>query len=872
MKIQFQVRTHTTRAPISADGGKHSTSRARRPFAPLLSVALVLATVGLSSCVGVTSAGSGGGNPGTGAGILSASASSLSFGNVSVGNTKTQSVTITNTGTVAVNVSQATITGAGYTVIGGSPSTSIAVGQTSTLQIQLAPLTSGVNNGSLSVVSDASNSPLTIALTGTGTASVLTMSPETLQFGNVKVGQSATQSVKLTNSGNVDLVVNLAQISGTGFGMTGLSLPATISAGKSISFNVQFTPPSAQGMTGSIKFTDNASNSPQGLTLAGAGTAANATLTANPGSFAFGNVALGSNATQTITLTNSGTTSIAISQAAASGTGFSITGLNPMTLNASQTTTFTAKFAPAAAGSATGAITITSNATNSTLTIGLSGTGTQGHLTANPASVSFGSLVVGSNASVSVTLTNSGTGNVSITEGTASGTGFTMSDLAATTLTAGQSTSFTVKYAPTTAGASTGNVSITSNAPGSPLAIPLSGTGTQTQPQLTLNPTAVPFGNVSVGSSSSQNVTITNSGNGTLNITGATPSGAGFSFTGLGVQSINAGASITFAAKFSPTATGSVTGSISITSNAASSPANLALTGTGIQSQLAANPSSASFGTVIMGNSNSQTISLTNGGTAAVSVSQANITGTGFSISGMPTLPMTINPGSSKTFNAVFTPTTSGSVTGSVSLVSTAPNSPLSITLSGTGQTATHLLSANPTSLNFNSVNDGSSSSLNVTLTNTGNSSITISTATASGTGFSASGAAGTTLTPNQAATLSVTFAPTVAGAVTGSVPVISNATNSPTISLSGTGVQLSTHSVDLSWTSSTSSGVVGYNIYRGTISGGPYSILDSAPVAANAYTDSAVQSGQAYFYVVRAIDGTGTESSNSTEVQANIP
>ena len=804
--------------------------------------------------------------------MLSASAMSLSFGNVSVGHARTQSVTITNTGTAAVNVSKATITGAGYTVVGGNPATSIPAGQTSVLQIQLEPHVSGVNNGSVSVVSDASNPALTIELTGTGTAADLVTSPEVLQFGNVKVGQSSTQAVQVTNQGNVDLVINLAQISGSGFGMSGLSLPATISAGKSISFNVQFTPTSAQGVTGGIKFTDNAPDSSQTLSLAGAGTAANATLGANPGSFAFGNVAVGSSGTQSITLTNTGATAIAISQASASGTGFSISGLNPMTLNAGQTTSFTSQFAPTSSGSATGAITITSNATNPTLTIALSGTGTQGHLTANPASVNFGSLLAGANASISVTLTNTGTGSVAISGGSASGTGFTMSGLAAATLTAGQSTTFSVKFSPTAAGAASGSVSITSNAPGSPLAIPLSGNGVQTQSQLSLNPASVNFGNVTVGNNGSQDVTITNTGNGTLNITGATASGAGYSVSGLGSQSVNPGGTVIFTAKFSPTSTGSTSGSISISSNAAGSPATLALSGTGTQAQLAANPTNASFGTVTVGNTNSQTIHLTNGGTAAVSISQANVTGSGFSISGMPALPMSISAGSSATFNAVFAPTTSGSVSGSISLVSSAPSSPLSITLSGNGQAATQQLSANPSSLNFNNVTDGASASLNVTLTNTGNSSITISSTAASGAGFSASGAAGTTLTPNQATTLTVTFAPTSAGAVTGSVMVASNATNSPTITLSGTGAQLSSHTVGLSWTASTSSGVVGYNIYRSIVSGGPYSILDSSPVSADSYVDSTVQSSQNYFYVVRAVDGSGTESVNSTEVQANIP
>jgi hypothetical protein len=877
VKIQIQVRNHTTFASISADHGNHSTSSsassARRPFAALLTLALTLTTVGLSSCVGLTNAGSAAKKSSGGAGTLSTSAASLSFGNVSVGNSKIQNVTITNAGTTAVNLSQASITGAGYSVASGNSSVSIPAGKSGTIQIQMAPASAGVYNGSLSIESDAANSPVKVALTGTGTEPVLAVSPGTLQFGNVKVGQSTTQPVTLTNSGNVDLVLHAAHISGASFGMSGLSLPATIAAGKNISFNVHFAPSAPQGMTGSIKFIDNAPNSAQSLELAGTGTEANASLVATPGSVSFGNVTLGSSGSQSVTLTNAGASAIAISQGTASGTGFSISGLNPITLNPGQTTSFTAKFAPTTTGSATGAVTITSNASNPTLTVNLVGVGTQPHLGANPSAVNFGSLAIGNSSLISVTLTNTGTGSVAISSGSASGAGFSMSGLSATTLNAGQSTSFTVKFAPTASGAVTGSVSIASNAPGgSPLAIPLSGTATQPQPGLTINPASVPFGNISVGSSSSQNVTLTNTGNATVNITGATASGAGFGLGGLGAQSINPGASVTFSARFAPTTAGSVTGSISISSNAPNSPAKITLSGAGAQGQLSANPSSASFGTVSTGSSNSQTITLSNAGSAAVSVSQANVTGAAFSISGMTSLPITINPGANKAFNVVFAPTTSGSATGTVQLVSNAPNSAISIALSGTGQTATQVLSANPSSLNFSSVNDGSSATLNVTLTNTGNSNVTISGATASGTGFSASGAVGTTLTPSQTATLAVTFAPTSTGAVTGSVAVNSNASNSPKISVSGTGVQQTSHTVGVSWTASVSTDVVGYHIYRGTVTGGPYSILDSAPVASDAYTDSTVQSGQTYFYVVRSVDNTGTESANSAQVQAVIP
>src|SRR6201984_3363033 len=215
MKIQVQVRNHTTFSSISVDCTNHSnSSSARRPLAVLLTLALALATVGLSSCVGLTNAGPAAKKSSGGAGTLSTSATSLSFGNVSVGNNKIQSVTIKNTGTTAVNLSQASITGAGYSVASGNSSVSIPEGQSGTIQIQMAPASAGVYNGNLSIESDAANSPVKVALTGTGTEPVLAVSPGTLQFGNVKVGQSTTQPVTLTNSGNVELVLHTAHISG----------------------------------------------------------------------------------------------------------------------------------------------------------------------------------------------------------------------------------------------------------------------------------------------------------------------------------------------------------------------------------------------------------------------------------------------------------------------------------------------------------------------------------------------------------------------------------------------------------------------------------------------------------------------------------
>jgi hypothetical protein len=186
---------------------------------------------------------------------------------------------------------------------------------------------------------------------------------------------------------------------------------------------------------------------------------------------------------------------------------------------------------------------------------------------------------------------------------------------------------------------------------------------------------------------------------------------------------------------------------------------------------------------------------------------------------------------------------------------------------------ATRSLIASQTALNFSIVNLGSSSILGVTFTNAGNTSITVSGVSIAGPGFMAAGvSSGLILAPGQTATLNVTFAPASAGSVTGSATVTSNATNSPsTISLSGTGVQPVSHSVTLTWTASASA-VSGYNVYRSTESGGPYTKLNSSLVATNSYMDATVQAGQTYYYVVTSVTAGGVESAYSAEVSATIP
>jgi fibronectin type 3 domain-containing protein len=87
---------------------------------------------------------------------------------------------------------------------------------------------------------------------------------------------------------------------------------------------------------------------------------------------------------------------------------------------------------------------------------------------------------------------------------------------------------------------------------------------------------------------------------------------------------------------------------------------------------------------------------------------------------------------------------------------------------------------------------------------------------------------------------------------------------------MTGTGAPPTQHTVDLTWNSSTNA--VGYNVYRGSVSGGPYSIVNTSLDGTTAYTDNTVVSGQTYYYVATAVDGNSNESAYSTEAQAVIP
>jgi Abnormal spindle-like microcephaly-assoc'd, ASPM-SPD-2-Hydin len=411
-----------------------------------------------------------------------------------------------------------------------------------------------------------------------------------------------------------------------------------------------------------------------------------------------------------------------------------------------------------------------------------------------------------------------------------------------------------------------------SNAPNSPNVLALSGTGTAASVTLSSSPSSLSFTNVNAGTSSSKAVTVTNTGNTSVNVSQITVNAKNFAVSGMTMPvTLGAGKSASMNVSFSPTASENVTGNITVATSQGTTDV-IPVSGTGVQPALTMTPSSASFGNVTVGSPSTQPIQITNSGTGTLTVTQVGVAGTGFT-TGTLALPLSLNAGQSTNLSVQFAPTSAGADSGSVTIVSNAPNSPAVVALSGTGVAATQTLTFSTTSLGFGNVNAGSSSTQNVTLTNSGNASVTVSSVTESGAGFTLSGAgAPVTLTAGQAMTFGVIFSPTAAGSDTGTVTVTSTATGSPkTIALSGTGVQATTHSVTLNWVASTST-VSGYNVYRSTTNGSGYSKINSGLVDAVTYTDTTVQSGTTYYYVTTAVDSSGDESADSNQATAVVP
>jgi Galactose oxidase, central domain/Abnormal spindle-like microcephaly-assoc'd, ASPM-SPD-2-Hydin len=315
-----------------------------------------------------------------------------------------------------------------------------------------------------------------------------------------------------------------------------------------------------------------------------------------------------------------------------------------------------------------------------------------------PASLSFSNQMVGiTSASQNVTLENNESAALNITNigfSGANASDFEEVDNCLGNLAAGASCSINVTFTPAATGNRTGSLAITNNVSVSPLAVPLTGTGSPPAPIVSLSSTRVVFANQSFGTTSAtQTVTLRNTGAAILNIQTVALAGANpgdFAVvngsTCTNGTTVAANGSCVIQLTFTPTASGTRSATLGISDNAADSPETIGLSGTSAPiSLVSVAPSSISFPAQYVGTSGlPQSVTVTNSGDAPLSITSVTVSPGDFGT--LNACGSNLAAGASCAIGVFFDPTASGTRPGTLTIIDNAPGSPQTVTLSGTGQ------------------------------------------------------------------------------------------------------------------------------------------------------------------------------------------
>ncbi len=311
--------------------------------------------------------------------VVSLSPTSLSFGNQQVGvNSSAQIITLTNTGTSSLSVTSVKISSANTTDFSQTNTcpSSLAANASCTISVIFNPTKTGNRSSAVKIADNASGSPQSVAISGTGVAPVATLAPASISFKGIPVGSTSTSTpITLTNTGTASLTVTSVMATGD-FSQVNTCTSAAIAVGGNCTITASFTPTTTWSRGGSIVITDNAYNNPeQVIFLVGMGDSG-AAAKVSTASLGFGSHNLGTvSSAKSFTLTNTGTAALNINSIVASG-DFAQTNNCPPSLSAAALCTVNVTFSPSFTGSRPGYLTINDTDPSFLQTVNLNGTGT----------------------------------------------------------------------------------------------------------------------------------------------------------------------------------------------------------------------------------------------------------------------------------------------------------------------------------------------------------------------------------------------------------------------------------------------------------------------------------------------------------------
>ncbi|MCA1667696.1 MAG: choice-of-anchor D domain-containing protein, partial [Thermomicrobia bacterium] len=639
---------------------------------------------------------------------------SVSCPDTEVGKTNTcpTIITLKNSGTASLHVTSIAAN-APFSVAAttcATPPTDLVTGASCTITVQFAPTTSGTLTGFLTVADNAANSPQTVPLSGNGvrlpkvTLSGAVSCPDTV------VGATSAcptlETVANDPAASGDLVISQITISSE-FTVDGPRSTCTsrLTPGSTCMLAFNFTPATDGQRTGTVTLADNASDSPQSASLSGKGLGT-AKISFSATSVACPDTLVGATAScpPPVTVTNSGSAALTLSQIAFSGDFALDTSTCGSSVAPGTTCTLAVKFTPTATGARTGTIQITDNAQGSPQSVTLSGNGTQPAITITPAAIACPATVVNATAHCTTTISNPGSADLTMTAAiTAGGTDYTIDTSgcgsSATVAKGGGTCILSVAFKPSVAGARPGTVTLTDNAPGSPQAVTITGTGTQAV--ATLSPAAVTCSDTQNGTTGTcQQVTVQNTGSSNLTITQLVTTdvfGTDAAHTTCALNTpVAAGASCTIAITFSPTTTntGSRTGTLTLTDNATPTTQVVNLSGKGIAAApvLTASSSSVACPATTVGQTGTcPSVTLTNNGATTVTINSVTVAGdttAGDFRIGSNTCGATLAAGANCSLTVSFTPTATGTRNGTatISFTGAAGTQTVLVAYRGTGQ------------------------------------------------------------------------------------------------------------------------------------------------------------------------------------------
>jgi MYXO-CTERM domain-containing protein len=726
----------------------------------------------------------------------------LAFGEQPVGAPAlTRTLTVSNTGTGTLSVSNIALGGSSAAAYSFTPDTlSVPQGESRNLTVTFNPPAQGAANATLTLTTnDVARQTVTVTLSGTGINPVISV-PSSLAFGDQRVGApAATRTLTVGNSGTGTL--RITNIVKSGPGATAYTFtPSTldVSAGQTATLSVTFAPSVEGAADATLTLTTNdVSRQTVVVTLSGMGVRPTILV---PGTVAFGEQSVGvPGATRPLTVSNTGTGTLRITNIAKSGPGAAAYTFTPSTLDVSsgEIGVVSVTFTPTSQGPANATLTLTTNdVANPSVTVNLSGTGIQPTISVSPTSLSFGDQRIGAPAATrTLTVTNTGTGNLVVSNITATGPGAAAYSFMPSTLSvpANESRTLTVSFDPPVEGIANATLTLTTNDVAHPsVTVNLSGTGIR--PAMSVTPNPLNFGDVPVNGTVTQTLAVSNTGSGTLSITSITKSGAGAAFYTFmpATLDVPAGQSRTLSVTFTPTVEGQADAFLTLTTNEVQAPSfRVDLSGYGGRPTALMDPSPLNFGGVRRGATNVRTVRLSNTGRAPLSFTSAPVISSGPFVYQGPSS-ATITAGGFLDFQVAFSPTSNISYSATLTLTSNATNSQATLSMTGFG--ADPQLNLNPTSIFFGDARVGTESArVPVTVSNSGNAPLIVQSLPVTGR-FAVLLRGNATLPKEVVAgspfTFDVVFRPAAEGAASGKVDILTdlNPTTTPTVALSGNG------------------------------------------------------------------------------------